>query len=674
MNTSYFFTNIEKDALNADFIDMVVEWSEQTKNQIYLIDKPLGENKYLYSYNALVLVIPKYKIIFIDFGDNKNDYEEYKEDFIEDLSAISDKYNYKDILGRPRSWKDKLIGEYSLSKNNTFANEIKKYSLTNLEEIKKCDLLISLLTGSINDVERVKKNVPENTLDKIKQKIILFDGDQTRFIFEKSTTKTTTIQGLSGTGKTELLLHKIKEIYIKQKSAKIILTCHNKILADSLRKRIPDFFNFMKVDQQIAWNERLMCVHAWGGKFDHLSGAYRYICFYYKIPFNTFSYDAPFYVVCERACTEIKRIKELSGDKFNFAFDYMFVDESQDFPKEFFELCDLVTSEHVYIAGDIFQSIFEQNIQHSIKPDYLLSKCYRTDPRTLMFGHAIGMGLFEDKPLRWLEESDWKSCGYDVRKEGKKILLKREPLRRFEDLASSKYPSIRVFFSDNQIELNIEDSVINLLKQIINENPTASPDDFAIILLDSSSEIYRIADVLWIKIKQELNWSINKGYESKKKIKNSIFISNRNNVKGLEFPFVICITRSLINTYMYRNSLYTMITRSFLQSNLIIYGRINEEIKSNILKGLNNILENGYIETKELSDEEKPPIHTKIEQSGSQMTLFDMFEKICYDNGIGDQYIERLRESYKKLEKPEYDEAFLEKWITTNYKMLTEEP
>lgn len=54
---------------------------------------------------------------------------------------------------------------------------------------KKCDLLISLITGSINEVDRVRDDVPSTLLDKIKQKIILFDGDQTRFIYSKLESK-----------------------------------------------------------------------------------------------------------------------------------------------------------------------------------------------------------------------------------------------------------------------------------------------------------------------------------------------------------------------------------------------------------------------------------------------------------------------------------------------------
>jgi len=65
----------------------------------------LGENKYHYEYENSVIVIlsPKHKIIFLDLLNNKDDFDEYYEDFIEDLASISDKFNYKEpYLGRPR--------------------------------------------------------------------------------------------------------------------------------------------------------------------------------------------------------------------------------------------------------------------------------------------------------------------------------------------------------------------------------------------------------------------------------------------------------------------------------------------------------------------------------------------------------------------------------------------
>ena len=61
--------------------------------------------------------------------------------------------------------------------------------------------------------------------------------------------------------------------------------------------------------------------------------------------------------------------------------------------------------------------------------------------------------------------------------------------------------------------------------------------------------------------------------KQKKKIeKYKFFISNKNNIKGLEFPFIICVSTDPINSdLILRNALYMIITRSFLR--LIFYFR-----------------------------------------------------------------------------------------------------
>ena len=55
-----------------------------------------------------------------------------------------------------------------------------------------------------------------------------------------------------------------------------------------MKSRIPEFFNFMKVERQIEWEKRLFCFHAWGGNRDPNSGMYRYICHMYGILFGSF--------------------------------------------------------------------------------------------------------------------------------------------------------------------------------------------------------------------------------------------------------------------------------------------------------------------------------------------------------------------------------------------------
>jgi len=459
---SLFFNNIEENDKNSNILKAIEKFADDKPNeQLYLINAPLSEKKYEYGYekNAIVILSPKHKIIFLNLVDDEiTAFREYCEDFIEDLTSLSDKYNYRQHIGRPREWREELIS-YVENIPEDLDSFFSAHVISDQKLKRKTELLISLLIGSINNVATVGAEVPETILEKVKRNIILFDGDQTRFIYKKFPKQTVSIQGLSGTGKTELLLHKLKELYIKEDKTKIFFTCHNKTLAKNLKDRIPKFFDFMKVDKQIEWNERLWVDIAWGSEKYSNSGIYSYICSFYNIPFMRYRHGIGYKEIFSEALKYIDKIK--GSDEFAFAFDYVLIDERQDFPKEFFELCEKVTKEQVYIAGDIFQDIWDNTGDDQLEVDIVLNRCYRTDPRTLMFAHALGMGLFESKKLNWLSDSQWKDIGYSIRREANRVMrLNREPIRRFEDLKQEEVPSMII-----QKQTSIT-QIIDLLKKI----------------------------------------------------------------------------------------------------------------------------------------------------------------------------------------------------------------
>ncbi len=604
MKNSLFFNNISKTKNNKKAIVAIEEYVDtHSEEQIYLINAPLGGNKYKYTYqeNVIVLLSPKHKIVFIDTLDNEEGFEEFIDDFIEDLGYISDKYNYKEYIGRPKKWQKELTERISLGNKNININSLLLNNEIDKSLYRKNELIISLLVGSINDIEKIGLNEPDNLLEKIKNKIVLFDGEQTRFIYKPVNKKSVYIQGLSGTGKTELLLHKLKEIYSLTERSKIFFTCHNIALANTLKKRIPEFFNFMKVEKQIKWNERLWTDRAWGSQYNENSGLYSYICNFYGIEFHRYSQSTSYKTIFTKALKEINLIDK---NNFKYAFDYILIDERQDFPEIFFELCEKITSKKVFIAGDIFQDIFDGNFENKIiDVDFILNRCYRTDPRTLMFSHAIGMGLFETKKLNWLTDKEWEASGYLIKRKGKEVRLYREAIRRFADLDNEDIKSIVV----DKLQDNTQ--IINIIQGIKDNNPTLLPDDIAIIFLDNDKSIYDSIDRLEFDIRDILGWDVNKSYESKEKISGSLFISNRNNVKGLEFPFVICITNTIRNSYIYRNTLYTMLTRSFIQSYLLVKNADGLDVQQN---GLKKIYDSKCIQTIEPSASEKQNIKSTI--------------------------------------------------------------
>ncbi len=623
---SLFFCNIEKADNNKEFIEELEEYSEKNSKQVYIIGKALGTaNEYNYDISEIAIVlIPKHKITIINYGDNDEDsLQDFLDDFKEDLGHISDKYEYSKILGRARKWNNEDF--FDIININEFNVQSFATSEVSHKNERKIDLLISLLIGSINDISKIGIEEPVSLLEKVKRKIILFDGRQSNFIYGKTDQKIVMIQGLAGTGKTELLLNKLKEVYTSPQNPTIAFTCYNKILASELKKkRIPQFFNFMKVSEQIKWDTRLHVFSSWGKRVDPESGLISFICSHYNTTFKAYSECKNLETLCRQILDELN-----AKESFSPCFDYLFVDESQDFGKEFLLLCEKITKEKLYVAGDIFQNIFDSvSDRKDIKIDFLLNKCYRTDPKTLMFAHSVGMGLYETPKINWLDDDSWEKCGYTFeRKDNAVIRLSRKPLRRFEDLEVEQ--TIKLIPSDGD---SIVDSAIDQIKDIKNNNPDVNADDIAIIILDSDyNRMCNLSVNIIYRIEDEFNWKCSRGYITKETERNKLFISNINNIKGLEFPFIICISPNRITKNIFsRNGIYTSLTRSFLTSYFIV-NSINEEFLSIYSEAINQIYK-GYIEVVEPSEEERTLITTNIHNAKRErMPLHDIIDLVAAD-------------------------------------------
>ena len=643
--SNYFYTNVETNDQNRHIFAGIKEYANKNKLQAYVLSAPLTDSKYDYSYqNGFIYLSSKMKITFFTCeGLESDDFQDYVEDVIQDVYSISDTYDYKKVLGRPRDWRQALTICYAYDEDTNVKLLLDDLRLDDKKQQRRLDLLISLFIGSINKVTKDTLNEAKNLLEEVKNKIQLFDGDQTRFIYDQKRIKgkRITIQGLSGTGKTELLLHKLKDLYTKDDGSRICFTCHNVILADSIRNRIPEFFDFMKVQQQIQWESRLWCVNAWGKYNDVNSGTYRYICTYYHLPFRSFS-EMSFDSACEEA---YERINSIPKQSFSHVFTYMFIDESQDFTESFFKLCELVTEKNIFIAGDIFQNIFEDHKAQTIRPHYLLSKCYRTDPKTLMFAHALGMGLFEKKKVWWINKEEWEKCGYRVKEKLGKYELTREPIKRFEDVDDGNFPSLKIYTPDN-----LATSVVSLIKNIRKEYTTLTSDDVGIILLDAAKYIYELAEEIETLVENQFGWQVNFAYDNKKKIPGTLFISNRNNVKGLEFPFVICITRCINGSYTYRNTVYTMLTRSFLRSYLLVQNGDNSGLTQEILDGAKEIMETKKMVVSVPSEEEQSDILTRFEIEKQPLSLRERATNIMGGMQVSKKTQDKIFEMLKQAD------------------------
>lgn len=607
------YADVAHPRLLSEIIDKVREYANNAGVDVYLMTYPKSDLPELEKTTCFFLMSSGYQIAIINNQKTAIEFEGYVTDVKESIFYLFQKYGYRSELGRYQQWSDRLYIEKTIGDLNNMAAFWQSIKLCDPTDIRNSQLLMSLCTGSINDIAKVKGALPHSLLDRVKQRIQLFDADQTRFIYQDLPKKVIKIQGLSGTGKTELLLHKLKGLYLEKEDSRIFITCHNKILADSLKSRIPRFFDFMKVTQQIEWNKRLWCTNAWGSSSIPDSGLYRYICSFYQIPFHSYSKTFSFDTVCKEAIACIKSKKQ--SNTFKYALDYVLIDECQDFKPSFIELCKLITEKKVYLAGDIFQSIFSDFDQNDYEADYFLSKCYRTDPKTLMIAQALGLGLFESVRLRWLTEDNWKACGYSYEDVGNSIALSRIPIKRFSD----EDLEIHSFYLKKFTSISPVNQIIDIIKSIRREYSNVMPSDISVIMLDDNNNIYDWANQLEMRLYTTFGWYVNKAYETKTVESNKLLISNRNNVKGLEYPFVICVTRAIGSSYGYRNALYTMLSRSFLVSYLLVSGNTNNGITQDIIDGIKEIIGKNRMTIRKPTDEEQNAIETRFTKAQNEL-------------------------------------------------------
>lgn len=580
---NYIYMNISESIKSTEYFqniyDDVLEYSKEMT--IFLLQQPLAIfTERDYYEGGILIVIPNKAIYLFDCGMNPELFEDYCEDIIDDLnSLIVEKYpQYFELLGRKREW-SRLIKPINEMPTREQIDEIK-----DKEQQRKIDLISSLCIGSINELKNFDKSLlgkPSlSTLESIKNRIILFDTDQTKFIYEnKKDKKIIRVQGLAGSGKTELLLHKIRQIFVSNDTARIAVTCFNRVLADSLKVRVVDFFNRMKVSEQIT-DTRLFIAHSWGSKNNSTSGLYARICSHYKIPFQPFSRSKQSKEIWKDA------IKYLEKHDYEPIFDYLFIDEGQDFDSEFIKLCDMVTAKQVFIAGDVLQNIFSNNnLINYTDTDYILNKVYRTDSRTLLFSHVLGFGLLEPKAVRWLEKNEWELSGYNVKQlesNSNRFSISRKMIKRFETTEDTKNIIPISIYPEELLDAKcITRNVINIIEKIKSKNPDVLAKDVAVIFTKYNENIWnKFAPYLGQELNAKFGWEyLLAPREKRTQLENEVTITNINNVKGLEFPFVIIVANDSLNyindsnvdvEVKKRNALYMALTRSFISSFLVI--------------------------------------------------------------------------------------------------------
>lgn len=116
----------------------------------------------------------------------------------------------------------------------------------------------------------------------------------------------------------------------------------------------------------------------------------------------------------------------LEKNNLRAIYDYVFVDEGQDFPPSFLRICKAIAVDQKFVyAYDELQNIFQADVPSAeaifgegfeLQEDIVLKKCYRNPLEILVTAHAVGFGLYGEKIVQMLEdERHWRDVGYDVK-------------------------------------------------------------------------------------------------------------------------------------------------------------------------------------------------------------------------------------------------------------------
>jgi superfamily I DNA and RNA helicase len=467
--------------------------------------------------------------------------------------------------------------------------ENRKETLTN-DEYR---LLVAVIEGS--STLKAKKDRPVETtgrmtkgrvLSIIQNKVAVFDRDQKRAALNIIDSPQR-IRGLAGSGKTIILAMKAALFHLDNPEAEILYTYTTKALFGQIKYMIEKYYRDFSDNREPNF-KKIHIWHGWGG--GGLTGVYSYTCSENRIEPISFptakrmNPKDPFEYVC----------KELAAHTLDEKFDLTLIDEGQDFPPAFYQVCYKITKmRRIVWAYDDFQNIFDVDIQdekstfgkdstgrwhvdfsrgENILQDIVLHRCYRNPRYALINAFALGLGIYNDKVLQRLEDNQhWRDLGFEV-EIGESKDHERMVVSRPEENSPIETNEL---FDANSVTLQVCDSVemeVALVAEKIEHDVRQEqlrPDDICVIGIDARY-IGRYFEQLEARLRQirigvfnMLNAANNNTYFS---VEGCVTLSTINKAKGNETGMVYIVGVDAIfrqkDYAVERNKLFTAITRT----------------------------------------------------------------------------------------------------------------
>lgn len=464
------------------------------------------------------------------------------------------------------------------------------------------DLLVAVIQKAYNlsKFDNRSINKPESIGSVIKErnnKVNVLDEEQFETIY-KSQIGHARIRGLAGSGKTILLVKKMAYLHYRNPDLNIAYVFYTVSLKQFIEKLFRLYYKEFDAYKEPDMS-KVSILHSWGSR--NTDGFYSTLCKNFNIERKTFR---DVYGEADKLGAVCNNLLEQLNNQDVGLYDYVFIDEAQDFTLPFYKLAlkSLKPTGKLVYAYDELQSLNTDNkmpSKYSIFgrkkcEDINLSVCYRTPKEILVTAHALGLGVYKKNDdgtpniVNMIQDLDtWAAIGYEV--EDGKLALGQDVVLSRKDVISDKCQDSVVILDSNSVEEQytyVSNEILNLI-----QNEDVSPDDIMIIDLDSinlNDNFTFFKKVLMSKAWDESNskWIcsvnlVNKDNAIKFRIKDSIPYTTIFRAKGNEANIVFVINAhklQSISSYS-RNRIFTAMTRARFKVYLLGVGNMQSFVQ-----------------------------------------------------------------------------------------------
>lgn len=554
----------------------------------------------------LLLASPKYGILYLKCLDSNRYLTEEEKKYLDELDvSIINRINKRSELRKNRRELKFNVTLLVVSERNEVIEDRKYVSLPCLKQAIEANettqltddefnILLSCIDGTSRlTIKKERRSSPDersknkaDILNIIQNKEAAFDLEQKRVALV-TIDGPQRIRGLAGSGKTIILTMKAALYHMAHPYEDILYTYYTKSLYGLIKNLIERFYRDFADNREPNW-KKIHILHGWGG-FE-LGGVYSTACMDNGIEPITFNvarkFSAnPFDYVCKSI---------LKSESLTPKYDLTLIDEGQDFPDHFYQLCYALSKEkRIVWAYDDFQNIFDINLQDEKNTfgkdqngnylvdfsknknplqDIVLHTCYRNPRTALIAAFSLGLGIYNSKVLQRLEDNNhWEVLGFKVESGnsdvGAQMVISR-PVEHTPNILNQELGiyTIKVHsFKNYQLECKF---IVECITKDI-QDEKLRPDDICVICLDSvniNTYYSLLANKLIANGISTFNLVEAPNANKHFFYDNNVTLSTINKAKGNEAGMVYIIGADSVfinrDNVILRNKLFTAITRT----------------------------------------------------------------------------------------------------------------